>query len=92
MALAAVIVVNLMGIHVLGNVRGWDGWLRAHRGYFFVWRACLYIATMVGWCWMRTRVKNREPDPRLYAALRRAEVAALLVVLGLEVTVWLTPP
>ena len=44
---AAAVAVNIAGIHVVGGVEGWQHWLQAHAGHFFVWRLCLYGATEI---------------------------------------------
>src|SRR3546814_13852595 len=69
LGVAAAVAVNIAGIHVVGGVEGWQHWLQAHAGHFFVWRLCLYGATAYGWWWMRRRLLRREPSrgktPRL---------------------------
>jgi hypothetical protein len=42
LVVAAAVAVNIAGIHVVGGVEGWQHWLQAHAGHFFVWRLCLY--------------------------------------------------
>ena len=51
--------VNVVGLHVVGSIDGWEQWLREHSGHFLVWRLLLYAATAYGWWWMRRRL--REP-------------------------------
>ncbi len=38
LVVAAAVAVNIAGIHVVGGVEGWQHWLQAHAGHFFVWR------------------------------------------------------
>lgn len=64
LVVAAAVAVNIAGIHVVGGVEGWQHWLQAHAGHFFVWRLCLYGATAYGWWWMRRRLLRRETTPR----------------------------
>lgn len=90
--LAVIVVaaaVNVIGILVAGDVNGWVHWLRAHRGDFLAWRLCLYGATAWGWCWMRERVRRREPGA--HTRLLRVEIAAVLVILALEGVAFLQP-
>src|SRR3546814_15475744 len=61
LVVAAAVAVNIAGIHVVGGVEGWQHWLQAHAGHFFVWRLCLYGATAYGWWWMRRRLLRGEP-------------------------------
>jgi hypothetical protein len=84
LAFGAAALANLAGIHALGGIAGWEQWLRAHAGHFFVWRLFLYAATVTGWVWMRRRLLRREPDagPRL----RRLEIVAALAIVALEIS------
>jgi hypothetical protein len=79
--------VNLIGIRIMGDVVGWSRWMQSHSGYFLAWRLCLYVATACGWWWMRQRVLHRESTAHARVRLRRTEVAAVLAILALEVTV-----
>jgi hypothetical protein len=82
LAFGAAVLANLAGIRALGGIAGWEAWLRAHAGHFFIWRLVLYAATLYGWCWMRQRLLKREPEagPRL----RRLEIVAALALVALE--------
>ncbi|KDC32518.1 hypothetical protein L504_5288, partial [Bordetella bronchiseptica F2] len=57
---AAAVGANVAGIYLVGSVAGWERWLAASAGYFFIWRLCVYAATAYGWFWMRRRVLARE--------------------------------
>ncbi len=81
---AAAVAVNIAGIHVVGGVEGWQHWLQAHAGHFFVWRLCLYGATAYGWWWMRRRLLRREPSRETHQRLLRTEIAAVIAVVALE--------
>ena len=67
-----------------GGVEGWQHWLQAHAGHFFVWRLCLYGATAYGWWWMRRRLLRREPSRETHQRLLRTEIAAVIAVVALE--------
>lgn len=84
--------VNLVGIHIVGDVSGWSRWLQSHSLYFLGWRMCLYGGTAYGWWWMRNRVLRREAVAETRTRFRRAEVAALLAVVALEGTVFVQSP
>lgn len=86
------IVINALGIRLLGSVNGWHRWLASHAQCFMAWRLCLYAATAYGWWWMRGRVRQREPSPETHRRLLRTEIAAVMVVLALEGTLLLTAP
>ena len=81
---AAAVAVNIAGIHVVGGVEGWQHWLKAHAGHFFVWRLCLYGATAYGWWWMRRRLLRREPSRETHQRLLCTEIAAVIAVVALE--------
>lgn len=78
------VAVNVAGIHMVGGVDGWQRWLQAHAGHFFVWRLCLYGATAYGWWRMRRRLLRREPSREAHQRLLRTEVAAVIAVVVLE--------
>lgn len=84
LVVAAAVAVNIAGIHVVGGVEGWQHWLQAHTGHFFVWRLCLYGATAYGWWWMRRRLLRREPSRETHQRLLRTEIAAVIAVVALE--------
>ena len=75
LVVAVAAVVNIAGIQVVGGVEGWQHWLQAHAGHFFVWRLCLYGATAYGW---------REPSRETHQRLLRTETAAVIAVVALE--------
>lgn len=84
--------VNLIGIHLAGNVSSWNRWLQEHSLYLLAWRLCLYGGTAYGWWWMRDRVLRRELTDHSRTRFRRIEVAAVLAVLALEGTVLVQSP
>ena len=81
---AAAVGANIAGIYLVGSVAGWERWLAAAAGYFFVWRLCLYGATAYGWWWMRRRLLRREPSRETHQRLLRTEIAAVIAVVALE--------
>lgn len=82
--------INAVGIHALGDVRHWQQWLSAHRGGFLAWRLCLYAGTGYGWWRMRRRLRAREAAPEAVRHLQRTEFAAVLAIVLLEASTWLT--
>lgn len=78
------VTVNVAGIHVVGNIDGWERWLHAHAAHFFVWRLLLYAATAYGWWWMRRRLGQREPSAETHQRLLRIEIAAVTTIALLE--------
>ena len=78
------VTVNVVGIHVVGSIGGWERWLRAHSAHFLVWRLMLYAAIACGWWWMRRRLRQLEPGPEAYRRLLRVEVAAVATIVLLE--------
>jgi len=59
---------------------------QAAAGYFFVWRLCLYAATIYGWRWMRRRLLAREVGDDARKRLIRSEAAAVMAVAALEIS------
>ena len=88
-ALAVTVVVNLVGIRLVGDIAAWERWLGSHRGVFFAWRLCLYAGVAWAWWTMHRRVRAREPDRAARARLWRVELAAVLTVLTFETAVLL---
>ncbi len=80
---AAAVGANVAGIYLVGSVAGWERWLAAASGYFFVWRLCLYGATAYGWVWMRRRLLVREDDAQARRRLARTEVAGVVAIVAL---------
>jgi len=80
--------VLVLALAVAANVLGddWQSWLDAAAGVFFVWRLCLYAATIYGWRWMRRRLLARESGSEAKRRLIRAEVAAVIAVTALEIS------
>lgn len=85
----AAIVINLIGIRLVGDVAGWQRWQQEHASYFFVWRLFVYALTLRAWWWMRKRVLQRDPSPEATHRLRRAEVAGVAAAILLESVAWL---
>jgi len=84
--LALAVAANILGIWLLGNIHDWQRWLSAAAGYFFVWRLILYAATIYGWRWMRRRLLAREAGTDARKRLIRAEVAAVIAIVALEIS------
>lgn len=80
--------IGLLGVRLLGGVRGFEGWLDDHRFHLLAWRLVLYGATFTGWCRMRKRLLLREPPDATRARLRRCEFSALAVIVALESAAW----
>ncbi len=76
--------VNVVGLHVVGSIDGWEWWLREHSAHFLVWRLLVYAATAYGWWWMRRRLREREPSPEAHQRLLRVEIAAVVTLVLLE--------
>ncbi|CEH48596.1 hypothetical protein Xdur_011895 [Xanthomonas citri pv. durantae] len=85
---AAAVGANIAGIYLVGSVGGWERWLAASAGYFFIWRLCLYGATAYGWVWMRRRLLAREDqdgaDGQARRRLMRSEIAGAVAIVVLE--------
>lgn len=78
------IIINVVGIAVVGDIEGWTRWLQDHSGYFLIWRLCLYGFTAYAWYRMRLRLQQREgASERL--GLRPYEVIAVAAVLLFEI-------
>ena len=76
--------VNVVGLHVVGSIDGWERWLREHSAHFLAWRLLVYAATAYGWWWMRRRLREREPSPEAHQRLLRVEIAAVVTLVLLE--------
>lgn len=87
--LATAITINLFGIRLAGSIDRWQAWMDEHAGFFFLWRLLLYAITVYGWLWMRKRLRNREPDKQACQRLTRMEIAAVLAILVLEISLLL---
>jgi len=87
--LALAVVANVLGIYLLGSIDDWQSWLDAAAGVFFVWRLCLYAATIYGWRWMRRRLLAREAGDDARKRLIRAEVAAVIAIVALEISLFM---
>ncbi|QQC64339.1 hypothetical protein [Paraburkholderia ginsengisoli] len=86
---SAAIAINAVGIRIVGDTQSWGQWLQSHAGYFLVWRIGLYAGTAYGWCWMRRRLRQREPSAEAHRRLLRVELAAVLALVLLEASVLL---
>src|SRR3546814_15666198 len=84
LVVAAAVGANVAGIYLVGSVAAWEHWLAASAGYFFIWRLCLYGATVYGWVWMRRRLLAREDNAQARRRLIRAEVAGVVAIVALE--------
>jgi len=84
--LALAVAANVLGIYLLGSIDDWQRWLSAAAEYFLVWRLCLYAATIYGWRWMRRRLLARESGSEARRRLIRAEIAAVIAVAALEIS------
>ncbi len=89
LVIGAAVAVNIAGIHLVGDVKGWEHWLASNADYFLIWRLCLYGATAYGWWWMRRRLRQREPGWETRQRLLRTEVAAIAAIVLLEGNQWL---
>jgi len=86
LVLALAVAANVLGIYLLGSIDDWQHWLNAAAGVFLVWRLCLYAATIYGWRWMRRRLLARENSVEAKRRLVRSEVAAVIAVAALEIS------
>jgi len=86
---AVAVVVNAVGIRIVGSIEGWHRWLAEHTLHFTLWRVALYGATVYGWLWMRRRLLAREPGPGARQRVLRVEVAACAAVVALELSQWM---
>ncbi|MFC4160700.1 hypothetical protein [Chitinimonas lacunae] len=78
------VLVNVIGVHVVGGIGAWADWLRHHALHFFTWRLCLYALVAYGWWWMGRRLRQRESAPDAHQRLLRVEIAVLTTVVLLE--------
>jgi len=83
------VAANILGIYLLGSIDDWQHWLSAAAGYFLVWRLCLYAATIYGWRWMRRRLLAREAGGDARKRLIRAELAAVIAIVALEISLFM---
>ena len=81
------VLLNMVGIRIVGDTETWARWLATNRAPLFVWRLCLYAAMAWGWWWMHRRVVAREPDRTARWRLLRGELAAALLIVVFEATV-----
>jgi hypothetical protein len=88
-AFVIAVVVNVVGIRLVGDIGTWERWLASHRAVFFAWRLCLYAGVVWSWWTMHRQICAREPDRAARARLWRVEIAAVLTVLTFETVVLL---
>ena len=86
---SAAIIVNLIGISVIGSIAGWQSWLRAQAVYFFVLRVGVYGATAYFWWQTRKQLQQRKADTTDYQRLRLIGVGSVITVLVTESSQWL---
>lgn len=82
----AAVAVNIAGIHFFGSIVTWERWLADAAGYFLIWRLCLYASTAWGWRWMRRRMLAREAGAEARRRLIRTEIAGVMAIVALEVS------
>lgn len=82
--LGALVLINVIGIALAGNVGRWQAWMASHATSFLAWRLILYANIGAGWVWMHRRVLAREPGRETEWRLARVEVTCILVVILLE--------
>lgn len=85
----AAVLINALGIGLVGDIDGWTRWLEQRAGYFFAWRLCIYSATAYGWWKLRSRLRERDPSPEARRRLLRAEIGAIASLALLEASVLL---
>lgn len=86
------VVINLVGIHLLGGIGQWERWMAAHAGHFLAWRAGLYAALGLGWFRVRRKVVAEDAPIHAQVRLLRTEIAAVTAIVVLEITVLLHTP
>lgn len=84
--LLVVVVVNVAGIGIVGDIQGWSQWLNTHAWAFLIWRIVLYLALGYGWWQMRGRIMGNVGTAGERARLIRVEVAAVVALLVLEIS------
>lgn len=67
-----------------GDVPAWQRWTQDNATGLLVWRLGLYLAIAVGWCWIRRRLLQREPQAR--KRVWRIELGTVLAVVLLEIS------
>ncbi|MDR2014531.1 MAG: hypothetical protein LBP99_02765 [Azoarcus sp.] len=82
----ALVLINVVGIALAGNIERWQQWVNAHTNHFLAWRLILYANIAAGWAWMRRRVLARESGEDAHWRLSRAELACVVVVALIEAT------
>lgn len=81
--------MTLIGIRTIGSIQGWQNWLRAQAGYFFVWRVGVYgVTAYFGWQTHR-HLRQRQSNAADYQPLRLIGVGAVITVLVTESSQWL---
>ena len=83
-AIGVAAAINVVGIHAIGSISGWELWLHTHSHLFLLWRLALYLLTAYGWWRMRKRLQQREPAPETHRRLLRTEISAVLAIVLFE--------
>ena len=84
LVIGVAVLVNLVGIQLVGSIDGWSRWLKDHAGYFLVWRTALYGVTAWSWWRMCQRLDRRPMPTDATKRLKRTEIAALLAIALIE--------
>ncbi|WP_248747352.1 hypothetical protein [Pseudomonas sp. MWU12-2037] len=78
------ILINLLAIRLMGDAQAWRHWLDKHTTDLLIWRLCLYTLLIYGWCSMRTRLLQHQPEAA--RRLCRAEWAGATALALLEIS------
>ncbi|HBP0405267.1 TPA: hypothetical protein ACP31N_002295 [Pseudomonas aeruginosa] len=87
---AAAVVINIVGIKLLGSLESWQRWLSESSLYFFVWRLLIYSVTAGLWLRMRHRLLARETGTQARKRLIRAEIVGCLTLVLLETSLFVS--
>ncbi|AGK47277.1 putative membrane protein [Burkholderia thailandensis MSMB121] len=85
------ILVQAIGIRMIGSIAAWQTWLHRHAWYFVIWRMAIYALIARGWWSMRNRVRRRDVSLDARRRLLHAEAMALLAIALTEGLAWLHP-
>lgn len=81
------VLINALGVRLVGSVEMWHTWLHAHAAHLLIWRIVVYAGIGAAWWRMRKRLLAREPSHRY--RLLRAEIGAAAAITLLETSQWL---